>query len=60
MGKSGNVNRKELEGPELMEAYEEVKHVFDHPGWYPYCTRLDGYHYGVAMAFVEGFDGQRV
>jgi len=25
-----------------------------------FCTKLDGHHYSVAHAFVEGFDGQRV
>jgi hypothetical protein len=25
-----------------------------------YCSKLDGYHYGVAWAFVEGFYGKRV
>jgi hypothetical protein len=48
MGKSGHVNRKEPEGPELMDAYENVKHVFDQAGWYLYCAKLDGYHYDVA------------
>jgi hypothetical protein len=60
MGKSGHVNRKEPEGPEIMEAYENNRHIFDQAGWYMFCAKLDGYHYGVARAFAEGFDGQRV
>jgi hypothetical protein len=41
-----------------MEAYEDNKHIFDQDGWYMFCTKLDGHHYGVAHAFVEGFDGK--
>ena len=43
-----------------MEAYENNRHIFDEVGWYMFCAKLDGYHYGVAHAFVEGFDGERV
>jgi hypothetical protein len=60
MGKGGHVNRKEPEGPEIMEAYEDSRHIFDRAGWYLYCTKLDGYHYVVARAFAEDFNGQRV
>jgi len=48
MGKSGHVNRREPEGPKLMDAYENVKHVFDQVYWYLYCAKMDGYHYDVA------------
>jgi hypothetical protein len=58
MGKSGHVNRKEPEGPEIMEAYEDNIHIFDQAGWYMFCTKLDGYHYGVSCAFFEVFDGK--
>jgi hypothetical protein len=57
MGKSGHVNRKEPYGPKLMEAYKNVKHVFDQVGWYMYCDKLYGCHYDVAQAFDEGLDG---
>jgi hypothetical protein len=60
MGKSGHVNRKEPKGPQLVEAYKNVRHVFDQAGWYMYCDKLDGYHYDVVHAFTEGFDGHRV
>jgi hypothetical protein len=58
MGKGGHVNRKEPEGPEVMEAYEDCRHIFDRAGWYLFCTKLDGRHYGAARAFVESFNGQ--
>jgi hypothetical protein len=43
-----------------MDAYENVKHVFDQAGWYLYCEKLDGYHYDVSRAFAEGLNGQSV
>jgi hypothetical protein len=60
MGKSGHVNRKETKGTQLVDAYKNVRHVFDQDGWYMYCDKLDGYHYDVVHAFTEGFDGHRV
>jgi len=48
MGKGGHVKTKELEGPEIMEAYEDNRHIFDRVGWYLYCTKLDGYHCAAA------------
>jgi len=60
MEKSGQVNIMEHEGLEIMEAYENNRHIIDHAGWYMFCAKLDGYHYGVAWEFVEWFDGQRV
>jgi hypothetical protein len=59
MGKGGHVKRKELEGPEIMEAYEDNRLIFDRAGWYLYCTKLYGYHYVAARAFAESFNGQR-
>jgi hypothetical protein len=32
MGKGGHVNRKEPEGPEIMEAYEDSRYIFDGQG----------------------------
>jgi hypothetical protein len=60
MGKSGHINKKEPEGPKVMEAYKNNIHVFNQASWYMYCVKLDGYHYGVAQAFAKAFDGQRV
>jgi hypothetical protein len=48
MGKGGHVNRKEPEGIEIMEAYEDNINMFDQVGWYLYCTKLDGYHFFAA------------
>lgn len=50
----------EPQGPEIMEAYEKKKHIFDQADQYMFCAKLDGYHYDVAQAFAEGFDGQSV
>jgi hypothetical protein len=58
MGKGGHMNRKEPEGPEIMEAYEDNRYIFDRAGWYLFCTQLDGHHYGAARAFAESFNGQ--
>lgn len=58
MGTSGHMNRKELEGPGVMEAYEETQIIFYQTGWYLFCTKLDGHHYAIAKAFAENFNGQ--
>jgi hypothetical protein len=58
MGKGGHVNRKELEGPEIMEAYEDNFHIFDRAGWYLFRTKLDGHHYTIARELSESFNGQ--
>jgi hypothetical protein len=56
MGKSEHMNRKETEGPEIMEAYEDNIHIFDQVGWYMFFTKLDGYPHGVSCEFFEVFD----
>jgi hypothetical protein len=42
------MNKKEPEGPEVMEAYEDTQIIFDREGWYLFCTKLDGHHYATA------------
>jgi hypothetical protein len=59
MGKGGHVKRKEPEGPEIMEAYEDNRLIFDQVGWYLYYTKLYGYKYALARVFAEIFNGQR-
>jgi hypothetical protein len=56
----GHVNRKEPEGPEIMEAYEDSCHIFDRASWYLFYTKLDGHHYATARAFTDIFNGQWV
>jgi hypothetical protein len=58
MGKGGHVNRKEPEGPEIMEDYEDSCHIFDRAGWYLFCNRMDGHHYTTTREFAESFNGQ--
>ena len=58
MGKGGHVNRKEPEGPEIMEAYEDSCHIFDQAGWSMFCMNLDGHHYATSRDFSESFNGQ--
>jgi hypothetical protein len=58
MGKGGHVNRKEPEGSEIMESYEDNRYIFDRAGWYFFYTKLDGHHYATTMSFVEIFNGQ--
>jgi hypothetical protein len=58
MGKGGIVNRKEPEGPEVMEAYEDCQIIFYREGWYLFYTKLDGFYYVVARDFSESFNGQ--
>jgi hypothetical protein len=57
MGKGGHMNRKEPEGPEVMEAYEYTQIIFDRAGWYLFCTKLDGHHCAIAMSFAKSFNG---
>jgi hypothetical protein len=59
MGKGGHVNRKDPEGPEIMEAYEDTHYIFDRACWYIFYTKLDGHHYAIAKAFDESFNGKR-
>jgi hypothetical protein len=58
MGKGGHVNRKEPEGPEIMEAYEDSRYIFYRAGWYLLCTKMDGHHYTASIGFAESFNGQ--
>jgi hypothetical protein len=50
--------RKDPEGPEIMEAYEDNRYIFYQAGWYLLCTNMDGHHYGTAMEFTESFNGK--
>ena len=53
MGKGGHVNRKEPEGPEIMEAYEDSRYIFYRAGWYLLYTKMDGHHYTTTRAFSK-------
>jgi len=58
MEKGGHVNRKEPEGPKVMEAYKDTQIIFYQEGWYLYCTKLDGHDYAIDGEFADNFHGQ--
>jgi len=59
IGTSSHVNRLEHKGPTILESKPAVHSVFEEALWYPYCTRLEGSHFGMAKAFAQSFDGKR-
>jgi hypothetical protein len=60
MASGGNFLRKELNDVLYLESHHEIFQMFKEAGCYRYCEKLQGYHQGVAEAFAQSFDGEKV